>query len=259
MLDPVAFEVFGLPVRWYSLAYIFGILICSFVSKKYTECIGYFPPEKIDKFLNYAVIGIIVGGRLGHVLFYESNYYSANFVEIFKIWEGGMSFHGGFIGMVCSIFLFTKNHKINFLAFCDVLSISAPIGLFLGRIANFINGELFGTESSCIFAVIAIDGISRHPSQLYEAFLEGVVLFIVMLITLRIQIRRNLQFGMLSGVFCIGYAVFRFICEFFKEPDTLLNYSILGNFGITIGQILSIPMLFVGIYLLFLSTRDRGN
>lgn len=259
MIDPVAFCIFGLPIRWYSLAYIFGILICAFISKKYANRIGNFKPEKIDQFLNYAIIGIIIGGRLGHVLFYELNYYLDNIFEIIKIWEGGMSFHGGLIGVIFSIYIFTKRHKINFLAFCDVLSISTPIGLFLGRIANFINGELFGRQSNCVFAITALDGVSRHPSQLYEAFSEGLVAVVIMSFALQIQINKGIRTGVLSGTFCVCYAIFRYICEFFREPDTLLNYSIFGSLGITIGQILSIPMLILGIFLIFLAKNNPNK
>ena len=179
--DPVAFSIFSLEFRWYSLAYIAGILIGWVYCKK-----KLIKDQKIldlfDDFITYAILGIIVGGRIGYVLFYNFEYFFNNPIEILFVWNGGMSFHGGLIGVIIASNLFSKLNKVNTFIFLDLVSLSAPIGIFFGRIANFINSELYGTPTEVPWSVkfIAVDDINRHPSQLYEAFLEGIVLFFML-------------------------------------------------------------------------------
>ena len=180
--DPVAFNFFSFEIRWYSLSYVFGILIGWFLAKKV-----FINDQEIktrfDDYITYLILGIIIGGRLGYVLFYNLNYYLDNPIDILKIWEGGMSFHGGVIGIIISSIWFANKNKQNFFSYLDIVSLVAPIGIFLGRISNYINSELFGTETSLPWSVkfIKIDDLYRHPSQLYEAFFEGFVLFLILI------------------------------------------------------------------------------
>jgi len=178
--DPVAFQIFSFEIRWYSLAYIFGIIFGWLYCKK-----NLIKDKKLlnlfDDLITYLIIGIILGGRLGYIIFYNLEYYLDNFFEILMIWNGGMSFHGGLIGVILATATFSKKHKINSYIFLDLIALVAPIGLFLGRIANFINSELYGRETDVLWSVkfVTIDNISRHPSQIYEAILEGIILFIL--------------------------------------------------------------------------------
>ncbi len=243
--DPVAIQIFSLEIRWYSLAYILGILLGWILSKKifinHAEI-----RQQFDDYLTYLIIGIIIGGRLGYILFYNFNYYSKNPIDIFKIWEGGMSFHGGLIGIIAVSVWFAKKHDHNHFSYLDVVSIVAPIGIFFGRIANFINSELYGVETTLPWAVkfIKVDDLYRHPSQLYEAFFEGIILFII-LIYFRNKGYMKIP-GLISGLFLILYSFFRFIIEFFRVPDEQLGYLLL-NF--TMGQIISFTFLIIGAYL----------
>ena len=179
--DPVAFQVFSLEIRWYSLSYIFGIVFGWFYCKK-----KLIKDEKLlnlfDDLITYLIIGIILGGRIGYIILYNFKYYLENLSEVLIIWHGGMSFHGGLLGVIIATILFSKKHKINSYIFLDLISLVAPIGLFLGRIANFINSELYGRETEVFWSVkfIKIDSLSRHPSQIYEAFLEGLILFFLL-------------------------------------------------------------------------------
>ena len=180
--DPVAIQIFSIEIRWYSLAYIAGILIGWFLSKKIflsTEKIK----EKFDDYITYLILGIIIGGRLGYVLFYNFDYYSNNLIDINKIWQGGMSFHGGLLGVILATFLFAKKNNHNPFEYLDIVALVAPIGIFFGRIANFINSELYGIETKMPWAVkfIKVDDLYRHPSQLYEAIFEGLILFIILI------------------------------------------------------------------------------
>ena len=207
-------------------------------------------------FFTYAVFSIIIGGRLGYVLFYNPIFYLKNFLSIFKVWNGGMSFHGGLIGVLIGAYFLCKKYNINYFSFCDLLSIVSPIGLFLGRIANFINMELYGRVTNSKFAVIYsnVDNLPRHPSQLYEAFLEGFLLFIILfLLEIYTDIKKNK--GLSSLLFLILYGIFRFIVEFFREPDSQIGY-ILNYF--TMGQIISIPFIFIGIILLCLMIKNHS-
>ena len=242
--DPVALEFFSIEIRWYSLAYIFGILFGWILSKK----VFISDPEineKFDDFLTYLILGIIIGGRLGYVIFYNFNYYSNNLIEIFKIWEGGMSFHGGLIGIIVASFLFTKKSNQNLFKYLDIIALVSPIGIFFGRISNFINSELYGTETSVPWAVkfIQIDNLYRHPSQLYEAILEGIILFLVLIL---IYSKKDYKIGTCSYAFLIFYGIFRILSEFFREPDVQLGY-LFGS--LTMGMLLSALMILSGLIL----------
>ncbi len=251
--DPVAFNLFAFEIRWYSIAYIFGILFGWFYCKRFLI------KDKIisklfDDLVTYLIIGIIVGGRLGYILFYNLEYYFQNFIEIFFIWEGGMSFHGGLIGIILATLIFSKKHNINKYLFLDLISVSAPIGLFFGRVANFINSELIGKATNGSWGVIfaQIDSIPRHPSQLYESFLEGIVLFIIMnLIYFKIKYKT----GTVSFAFLFFYGIFRFISEIFREPDAHLGYLI-G--WLSMGMLLSLLMIFLSIILFYKSNEVQS-
>ena len=245
--DPVAFQIFTLEIRWYSLAYIAGILIGWFLSKKIfisTEKIR----ENFDDYLTYLILGIIIGGRLGYVFFYNFGYYSQNLNEIIMIWQGGMSFHGGLLGVILATFLFAKKNNHNPFEYLDIVALVSPIGIFFGRIANYINSELYGIETKMPWAVkfTKVDDLFRHPSQLYEAALEGLILFIILLY---FRYKGFLKIpGTISGIFLTFYSFFRFIVEFFRVPDEQLGYLF---FNLTMGQIISLIFFIIGIYLIF--------
>ena len=243
--DPVALEIFSLEIRWYSLAYILGISIGWILSTRIYISNKEFK-EHFDDFLSYLILGIIVGGRLGYVVFYNFDYYSNNLLDIFKIWQGGMSFHGGLLGVIISGILFAKKKNQNPFLYLDIVSLVAPIGICFGRIANFINSELYGIETNLPWGVkfIQIDNITRHPSQLYEALFEGIILFII-LFYLRNKGMIKTP-GIISGAFLIFYSTFRFFIEFFRVPDEQLGYLI---FNLTMGQILCFIFLVIGSYL----------
>jgi phosphatidylglycerol---prolipoprotein diacylglyceryl transferase len=243
--DPIAIEIFSIEIRWYSLAYIMGILFGWALSKKILIS-NLELRKKFDDFITYLILGIIIGGRLGYVLFYNLNYYSSNLVDVIKVWQGGMSFHGGLIGVIIASIWFAKKNNQNAFVYLDVVSLAAPIGIFFGRIANFINSELYGIETNIPWAVkfIQVDNLYRHPSQLYEAFFEGLILFIILMYL------RNKGFiktpGLISGLFLIFYSIFRFIIEFYRVPDEQLGYLF---FDFTMGQIISFVFLLIGSYL----------
>ena len=251
--DPVAFHIFSLEIRWYSLAYIIGILIGWLLCKK----IFIKDPkinEKFDDYITYIIIGIIVGGRLGYITFYNFNYYINNIPDIFKIWEGGMSFHGGLIGVIFASVLFTKKHDQDSFVYVDLVALVAPIGIFFGRLANFINSELYGIPTEVPWAVIfvKIDNFTRHPSQLYEAILEGIILFLILLYFRKKNFLKKT--GLISGLFLIFYSIFRFFVEFFRVPDEQLGYLI---FNLTMGQIISLIFVMFGIILLYLKNENK--
>jgi phosphatidylglycerol:prolipoprotein diacylglycerol transferase len=244
--DPVAFQLFSLEIRWYSLAYIVGILIGWILSKK-IFLTNQQVNVKFDDYITYLILGIIIGGRLGYVFIYNLDYYLVNLTDILKIWEGGMSFHGAVAGIIISSLIFGKINNDNSFYYMDVVALVAPIGIFFGRIANFLNSELYGTTTSVPWAVkfIQIDNLSRHPSQLYEAFFEGIVLFVILLYFYKKQYLKIP--GKISGFFLFFYSIFRFILEFFRAPDTQLGYLI---FGFTMGQIISFIFIIVGLSLI---------
>ncbi|MBO7453913.1 MAG: prolipoprotein diacylglyceryl transferase [Alphaproteobacteria bacterium] len=251
--SPVAFHVFGFPVHWYSFAYIFGIIfafkLTEFLMKKSEYDMDL---KLLDDFVGVVVLGIILGGRLGHVLFYDPGFYRSDPLEIFKIWKGGMSFFGGFIGIVLATYWFCKKHHLNFLSFFDYWSVGTPIGLFFGRIANFINGELLGKQSSEIaWSVVFGDGIPRHPSQIYEAILEGIVLFLIMVFAFY---KKQYKFdGRLSGIFCLGYGINRFIGECFRVPDSLFSWDLFFSTGINLNQYFCFAIMALGVFLIYRS------
>lgn len=250
-IDPVALDLGFIQIRWYSLAYIFGIIFgfayFRFAAKKY-ELLS-INKKDFDDLIFTTILGLIIGGRLGYVLFYNFSYYLSHPFAILQIWQGGMSFHGGLIGFTIAVYLHARKREQNFLSYMDLLSCSVPIGLFLGRIANFINGELWGRVSNHSFAIIFphADLQPRHPSQLYQAALEGLATFIILFFLIRIKSLR-VQRGVLTGSFLCCYGISRFIVEFFREPDAQLG--LFFNF-ISMGQILTIPMLIFGLYLIF--------
>jgi phosphatidylglycerol:prolipoprotein diacylglycerol transferase len=252
-IDPIAIAVGPIAIRWYALAYIVGLLL----GWRYCLVLADRPPhlvhrQDIDDFLVWATLGVVLGGRIGYVLFYNSAYYLANPIDALYIWHGGMSFHGGAIGVTLAIWLFGRTRGIPLLAFADIICAAVPIGLFFGRIANFINGELFGRVTDVPWAVVFPAGgpLPRHPSQLYEAVCEGLLLFLLLLIAERSGARRHP--GLLSGLFLAGYAVARMSGELFRQPDAQLGFLI---FGATMGQLLSIPMLLAGIALILWARR----
>jgi phosphatidylglycerol:prolipoprotein diacylglycerol transferase len=248
VIDPVIVSIGPLAIRWYALAYIAGLIL----GWRYCLAIARQPPQiarvqDIDDFLVWATLGVVLGGRIGYVLFYNFAAYADHPLEAFALWHGGMSFHGGMLGVIAAIILFCRQRKISLLGFADIIACAVPIGLFFGRIANFINAELWGRKTDVPWAMVFPtdpDHAPRHPSQLYEAFLEGVVLFTVLYVLRRFGAR--LRPGTLCGVFLIGYALARMIAELFRQPDAQLGFLF---FGVTMGQLLSAPLVIVGAWL----------
>ena len=224
--DPVAFEFFSLKIRWYSLSYIFGIILAWYYIKKLLIKNSEYS-KLIDDLISYLIIGIIIGGRLGYVIFYNLDYFIKYPLEVLMIWNGGMSFHGGALGIIISTYIFSKKFKINTFYFLDLIALSAPIGIFLGRIANFINSELYGRETNFFLSVIfeKIDNIPRHPSQIYEAFFEGIILFLLLNFFYKKYI--NIRPGIISALFLIFYSLFRFMIEFTRDRPSP-RFSIYG-------------------------------
>jgi len=255
-IDPVAFEIGPLIVRWYALAYIAGILAgwkyCQWLNRRPA---GLVPQTALDDFLAWAVLGVILGGRLGYVLFYQPGHFLANPLAILEVWRGGMSFHGGLVGTAIALILFAQARRIPLLTLTDLVAAATPIGLGLGRIANFINGELYGRPTDVPWAVVFPAGgpAPRHPSQLYEAMLEGVALFLLLLVLVRVFEARKRP-GLISGVFLLGYGAARIFAEFFREPDPQLGF-LWG--GATMGQLLTLPMMAGGVALLLIARRRR--
>ena len=251
--DPVAIEIFSIQIRWYSLAYIFGIIIGWYLSKKIFISDNDIK-EKFDDYITYLIIGIIFGGRLGYVIIYNFEYYLNNLFDIFKIWQGGMSFHGGLIGVIFASIWYGEKNNHNPLKYLDIVSIVAPIGIFFGRISNFINSELYGKETELPWSVkfLEIDNLNRHPSQLYEAFFEGIVLFFILVFF------KNKGFlkipGLISGLFLVFYSTFRFVIEFFRAPDEQLGYIFLN---LTMGQIISLIFFIIGSYMIILKYEKK--
>ncbi|MDA9573591.1 prolipoprotein diacylglyceryl transferase [Rickettsiales bacterium] len=248
-IDPVLVSLGPLQIRWYSLAYILGIIVTILWLKHINKNQNLLSKKAYDSWISWAVLSIIIGGRLGYVLFYNFNHYLNNPLEILAFWHGGMSFHGGLIGAIFGMFLFCRKYQINFLQFTDIIAIIAPIGLFFGRIANFINMELYGRFTESKFGIIfpGAGNYPRHPSQLYEAFFEGILLFIILFFCYKKTKLINYR-GKISGIFLAFYGSARFVVEFFREPDYHIGF-ILPN--LTMGQILSVPLIIGGLYLLF--------
>ncbi len=254
-IDPIIFQVGPLAIRWYSLAYIGGLLF----AWRYMVHLAARPPEvasreAIDDFLVWATLGVVLGGRVGYTLFYNFDYYVANPLAALQIWNGGMSFHGGVLGVIVSGLIFVKRRNIPALRFADIVACATPVGLMLGRLANFINGELFGRVSDASWAMVFPRGgpEPRHPSQLYEAFLEGLVLFFLLYVLSKNEAIRNRP-GVLTGVFLIGYALARAFVELFRQPDAHLGVLAAG---LTMGQWLSLPMILGGIFLILRAKKE---
>lgn len=252
--DPVAISLGPIAIRWYGLMYLAAFMQFIWLGRLRIKAHpSFITNEQLDDLLFYGMLGVIIGGRMGQVLFYEPAYFTNNPLEIFAVWKGGMSFHGGFIGVITGALLWARKQQFAWLDVTDFIAPLAPLGLAAGRIGNFINGELWGriTDASLPWAMIfpqSGDIEPRHPSQLYHVGLEGITLFII----LWIYSRNKKPRGATSGIFLIGYGVFRFITEFFREPDT----GIFGHsYTISMGQWLSLPMLVVGIFLLVRAYR----
>jgi len=262
-INPVLFSIGPLAVRWYALAYIVGIIAGWFyaraiiASERYWGGAAPLTVIDFDDFVIWITLGIILGGRIGYVLFYNLPHFAEHPLQIFELWNGGMSFHGGVLGCFVAIYAFARRRRIPLLSLGDVTTAVAPIGLFLGRLANFINGELWGRPTDVPWAMIFPNGgpLPRHPSQLYEATLEGIVLFIVLALMVRAGALKRP--GLVSGSFLLGYGIARVICEQFREPDVQLGF-LWG--GLTMGMILCIPLMLAGIGLLtYTLTREAKS
>lgn len=243
-----AIQFGGFGIRWYALAYIVGILSGIFILRQESRLPGaIMTPDQTDRLLNYLLVGIILGGRLGYVFFYNASHYLADPLSVLRLWEGGMSFHGALFGVGFALFLMARRHELSFLAITDRVAMVTPIGLFLGRLSNFINGELYGRVTNVPWAMIFpnSDGQPRHPSQLYEAGLEGFLLGFLMYLFWRLGWLNKV--GRITGVFLCSYGMARFFVEFVRQPDA--HIGLFGDF-FSIGQLLSFPMIIVGIYLL---------
>lgn len=254
-IDPVAFSLFGLQVHWYGLAYVAAffaaMLYLTWQARRYP---GPLTKEQIDNLFMWGVLGVIIGGRLGYTLFYNPGFYLSNPAQILHVWEGGMSYHGGLIGVIISILWFARKERISPFDISDRLAPGACLGLLFGRLANFINGELYGRVTDVPWGIVfpGAGPLPRHPSQLYEGFLEGVVLFLV----LHFILRRRLRKGETSGLFLLGYGIARFSVEYVRQPDPLAHLQE-GIFTvITMGQLLSVPMVIAGGIMLWWS---RGH
>ena len=262
--DPVLVD-FGLfQIRWYSVAYISGIMLGWIYAIKILNKIKNnqnnfqsISTVEFESLVTYLIIGIIIGGRLGYVFFYNFQFFFFNPVEIVKIWKGGMSFHGGLFGVVIATILFSKIKKSSFFKLTDIICCVAPIGIFLGRIANFINGELFGKVTTVPWAVIfsAEENLGRHPSQIYEAILEGIILFIIINF-LALNKKKIFQVGYISGIFLILYSVLRIISEIFREPDIHIGYI---NNHLSMGSVLSLFTLTIGFLIIFFNKKNEQN
>ena len=259
-LDPVLFDFGFIAIRWYSLAYIFGIIFGWWFGKKIIVHISKsfefkFNVKDFDDLITYIIISLIVGGRIGYVVFYNFGYYLSNPFEIIKIWEGGMSFHGALIGIILGTYLFSLKKNIPTFFLLDIIACVSPIGIFLGRIANFINGELVGKVTTLPWGVIfpAIDMLPRHPSQLYEALLEGVILFLILNTLI---FKKKYKIGTCSYLFMIFYGVLRIVSEFFREPDIQIGY--LFNL-FSLGTILSFLMILSGLVIMNILRKKYGN
>lgn len=255
-IDPIAIQLGPLAVRWYGLMYLLGfacfILLGRYRIKRNPE--GAFTVSMLDDMLFYGVLGVIVGGRLGHIFFYQFGYYLEHPLEIFAVWQGGMSFHGGFLGVIAAMALLARKYHLPWLVVTDFIAPLVPLGLGAGRIGNFINAELWGRPTDVPWGMIFpyVDNVPRHPSQLYEFALEGLVFFTLMWI----YSARPRPVGAVSGVFLIGYGVFRSFAEFFREPDE--GFMGMMTLGISMGQWLSLPMILAGVIMLVWAYRTQA-
>ena len=253
-IDPIMLTIGPVHLYWYGAMYAISFILIDYLMKKKLVTTNFdFDSVQIDKILLTSLIMLLIGGRLGYVIFYNIEYYLHSPLKIFFIWEGGMSFHGALIGILIGLVLLSRKENLSFLKIADYIVIFIPIGLFLGRIGNFINSELYGYPTNSDWGIIfpLVDNIPRHPSMLYEAFLEGIIIFYV----LKTLSNLNLNNGTLSSIFLVLYAIFRFIVEFIRVPDSHIGY-IWSNW-LTMGQLLSIPMLLIGTILFYFSHRGK--
>jgi phosphatidylglycerol:prolipoprotein diacylglycerol transferase len=257
-IDPVAVSIGPLAIRWYALAYVAGLILgWRAVRGLAHRHPGVMSDKDVDDLLLWATIGVVVGGRVGYVLVYNPVYYLHHLSDVFAIWQGGMSFHGGLVGVMLAIIVFCRMRKLRLLRVSDLVACQVPIGLFFGRLANFINGELWGRPTDEPWGMIFPDpragGVPRHPSQLYQALLEGVLLYLI-LWQWRRRTGARTRPGELTGVFCMGYALARIVGELFRQPDPQLGFLIAGT---TMGQLLSVPLFLLGLWL-FIRARWRA-
>jgi len=249
VIDPIIFSIGPVALRWYGMMYLIGFVAAMFIANKAADKSGgQWTRDQVSDLLFYSFLGVILGGRIGYVLFYQWDYFLADPLYLFQIWEGGMSFHGGLLGVITAVYIFARKANKSFLIVADFVAPLVPIGLGMGRLGNFINAELWGRETDVPWAMVfPTDSLQlpRHPSQLYEFFLEGVVLFAI----LYVVTRKPRSLGLAAGTFLIGYGVFRSIVEFFREPDAHLGlyFSFISK-----GQILSIPMILFGFLIIYL-------
>lgn len=252
-IDSIAFSVGPFQFRWYGLMYLFGFLSGWWLGRKRASQLhSRWTTAMVDDMVTYVILGVVLGGRIGYVLFYDLPYYMNNPTQILSIWNGGMSFHGGLLGVVLAMWLLGRRFKMTFLDVSDFVAPLIPPGLFFGRIGNFINGELWGSTSTVPWAMIFPDGgpLPRHPSQLYEALLEGIILFTI----LWIYSSKRRPAGAVSGMFALLYGIFRFSVEFVRQPDAHIGYLAFG--WLTMGQLLCVPLMALGVWLLFRPQQD---
>ena len=258
-ISPVAFSVFGLDIRWYALAYVAAFVVgywlfCRLMRRSDGDLS--LSKKQMDDLLTAIIIGVILGGRLGYVLFYDLGYFLSHPLQILAVWHGGMSFHGGLLGVIIATFVYGRRQQVNAWKILDLLAVVAPIGLFFGRIANFINREVMGRPTDVPWAVVfnGATPIPRHPSPLYEAATEGILLFVIMYCLYRYTSLRRHP-GALGGIMGMGYAVFRMFCELFRAPDAHIGF--LTSWGLTMGQLLSLIMFFSGLAIFIFAIRKK--
>lgn len=255
-IDPVALKIGPLAIHWYGLMYLVGFAAAWWLGRRYARRLGApWSDRAVEDLIFYGALGVILGGRIGYVLFYNFKAFLADPLILFYIHKGGMSFHGGLIGVMAAMWFFARRYQMRYFAVTDLVVVLAPIGLAAGRIGNFINGELWGKVTDLPWGMIFPDGgpLPRHPSQLYEAFLEGLVLFVI----LWLFTRKSRPVMATSGMFALFYGLFRFSVEFVRIPDTHIGYLYFN--WMTMGQILSLPLIIVGITLLLLAYRKRNR
>ena len=252
-IDPLFLSIGPLQFRWYGLMYVLAFIATYFIIRSEVKRkLLFLTTDDVADLVFYGAMGVVLGGRLGYILFYNLAFYLSNPLKLLAVWEGGMSFHGGFLGVLLAFTLYARRKNISFLALIDMAGLCAPVGLGLGRIGNFINGELYGRPTDAAWGMVfpGSDGLPRHPSQIYEAFLEGIVLFFIV----RFVSRKSEVNGVVACTACAGYGLFRFIVEFFRQPDAQMGIF----FGLfSMGQLLSLPMFLLGSLTIFLLSRKK--